>query len=200
MMKRYLVPVTAILAFLLLSVSSCTTSQPFSNSGAPKLQFNGDSITQQAITDINAHYGSTYDVGIYAVGAADTRFMASAIAAEAALAPKIQIINLGGADVVQAEAGTLALADIYGRFDTFATEFPASTCLIFVNLNTHALAAASQAINDHMSSNPTLFPRIVDWNGAWQASYFDSPTDAHPNETGRQEMIALEDAAIATCP
>jgi len=199
-MKKYLVPITAILAVLLLSASSCATSQPFSNSGARRLQFTGDSITQQAAPDINAHYGSTYDVGIYAFSMADTSLMGPAIAAEAALAPQIEIINLGGMDSGYVQGGVRTLADVTGGFDAFASEFPASTCLIFVNLDTRALPAAAQAINDHLSGNPALFPRVVDWNGAWQAGYFPSPGDAHPNETGRQAMIALEDAAIATCP
>jgi hypothetical protein len=126
--------------------------------------------------------------------------MVPALAVEAARAPKIQIIELGGADAIEAQTGTETLADITGRLDMFATEFPASTCLIFVNVNTHAHPATSIAINEHMSSNPALFPRIVDWDGAWQAGYFVTPDNPHPNATGRQAMIALEDAAIATCP
>ncbi|MFN8037520.1 MAG: hypothetical protein U0V73_16490 [Acidimicrobiia bacterium] len=96
--------------------------------------------------------------------------------------------------------GVQSLAQVVARYDAIAKQFPASTCVVFVNLNTHALPPAAQAINDHLRNNPALFPHVVDWDAAWQARYFDAPGDAHPNATGRQAMLALEDAAIATCP
>jgi lysophospholipase L1-like esterase len=207
----------AVVCFLILGAASCSTNQPPLHNGKPIIQFDGDSITVQATADINAHYGTAYDVGINALVGTDTYIEAGEIGVEAAESPKVEIINLGTNDATRVGKTLIGtyngqpfviepaqtLADITGRFDTFATEFPASTCVIFVNVNTHNPSwgpANAQAIDDHLTANPTLFPHVVDWNAAWNASYFNTPDNPHPNETGRQALLALEDAAIASCP
>jgi lysophospholipase L1-like esterase len=197
----------AVVCVLILG-ASCATNQPPLHNGKPIIQFDGDSITFQSTADINAHYGSTYDVGINALVGTDTYIEAGQIGAEAAEAPSVEIINLGTNDANRIDAGPTnlepaqTLADVTGRLDTFATEFPSTTCVIFVNVNTHNPSWSpvnAQAIDDHFAANPTLFAHVVDWNGAWQASYFGTPDNPHPNETGRQALLALEDAAIAGC-
>jgi hypothetical protein len=198
----------AVVCFLILGAASCSTNQPPAHNGKPILQFDGDSITFQSTADINAHYNTTYDVGINALVGTDTYLEAGQIGVEAAEAPAVEVINLGTNDAVRIGAPaiwwepTQTLADIAGRFDTFATEFPASTCVVFVNVNAHNPSwhpTNAQAIDDYLAANPTIFPHVVDWNTAWQPSYFDTPDNPHPNETGRQALLALEDTAIAGC-
>jgi hypothetical protein len=200
-------------AFLLLSASSCSVSQPFISSGTPKLQFVGDSITVQSAADINAHFGGSYNTAIEATTGADTYTQAANVTAEAQLDPAVEIINLGTNDAgrinsawtttINGQLVTIepqqTLADVTGRLDTFAGEFPASTCVVFVTVNAHNPSwapANAQAINDHIRVS---YPHIVDWDAAWQPSYFDKPDNPHPNAAGRQELLALEDQAIADC-
>jgi hypothetical protein len=200
-------------AFLLLSASSCSVSQPFVSSGAPKIQFVGDSITWQSAADINAHYGGSYDTAIEATIGADTYTQAANVAAEAALAPEFEIINLGTNDARRMNAAWTTvvngqtvviepqqtLADVTGRLDAFAAAFPAATCVVFVTVNAHNPSwtpANAQGINDHIRAS---FPHAADWDAAWQPSYFAEPDNPHPNAAGRQALLALEDQAIADC-
>jgi hypothetical protein len=207
----------AVACFLILGAASCNTNQPVSGNGSPTLKFIGDSITVQSTPDINAHYGGTYDIGIHAVLGIDTYLMAHNVTADAESPPAVELINLGTNDALRlgtAITGTKdgqpivieaaqTISDIDGRLDAFATEFPASTCLVFVTVNSHNPSwgpANAQAMNDHLRGDPTLFPHLADWDAAWQASYFDTADTPHPNETGRQALLALEDQAIAGCP
>jgi lysophospholipase L1-like esterase len=199
----------ALLAFFLLSASSCATTQTFTDSGAPKIAFVGDSITVQSTVDINAHYSGSDDVAIHAVVGIDTYFEASTVADDAALAPAVEIINLGTNDARRIGSPWMSgstviepaqtVDDITGRLDTFAAEFPPTTCVVFVTVNTHNPswgAANAQAIDDHIR---VAFPHVADWDAAWSASDFDTPDNPHPNEVGRQALLSLEDAAIAGC-
>jgi hypothetical protein len=200
----------AIVCFLLLSAASCSTRQLFSESGAPKLTFAGDSITVQATDDINAHYGSTYDVGIHATIGYDANISAAAIRNDATVdIPDIEIINLGTNDSARVAEGVpsfgvpITLDSVLGDLDTFATEFPPSTCVIFVNVDAHNPRwgpTQAQTIDDHMAANPVMYPHVVDWNDALVPADFDKPDSPHPNAAGRAEMLSLEDAAVATCP
>jgi hypothetical protein len=205
-MKKLAIAVAAVLL-----LGACDSIfQKFANTGAPKLQFVGDSITIQSAPDINAHYHKHHDVAIDAIGGSVTWLMTGTVAAEAALKPAAEVINLGTNDagsigvpwIVDGQVIMPAqtLADVLGRFDTFAAEFPATTCVVFVTVDTHNpgwAPANAQAINDHIRAS---FAHVADWDAAWQASYFDQPNDPHPNETGRQALLALEDTAIAGCP
>lgn len=209
-----------MMAFLLTTAAQCnpaqsgkySTVQSFSNSGLTKLAFQGDSITFQSTADINAHYGANYDVAIHATVGVDTSMRGDAVAADAAQDPAIEIINLGTNDAVRIGTATPpTIDDVTGRLELFATEFPASTCIIFVNINTHNPdwgPANAQAIDDFFSQNPLIFPHVVPWDAAWQASNFipgkngtaANPDGPHPNETGRQLLLKLEDQAIQGCP
>lgn len=209
MMSRMKTIAVAVGVALLVGAASCSTSQPFSNSGLPKIQFVGDSITHAAAGAINARYGATQDVAIEATIGLDTYFQAPKIADQAALSPDVEVINLGTNDAHRMDEawvlnGTViepqqTLADVTGRLDTFAAEFPASTCVVFVTTNTHNPSwspANALAIDDHIRAS---FPHVADWDVAWQASYFDVPDDPHPNAVGREALLTLVDEAIATC-
>lgn len=208
--------VGAVVCFLLLGASSCTTDQPVTGNGNPKLEVVGDSITVQSTADLNAHFGTTYDVGIHAVFGSDTFIMAPNVRADAATSPTVEIIDLGTNDSARlglAITGTKdgqpiviepaqTIDDIDGRLDSFAAEFPASTCVVFVTVNTHNPSwgpANAQAIDDHLRGDPTLFPHLADWDEAYSPTYFDGSDTPHPNEAGRQALLGLEDAAIASC-
>jgi lysophospholipase L1-like esterase len=200
----------AITCFMLLGASSCSTSQLFSGSGAPKLRFVGDSITYLATDDINAHYGANYDVSIDATVGFDTFLQSPTIHRDATtVVPDIEVIELGTNDAAHIAGGgplfdapPFNMGSVLRRFDTFATEFPPSTCVIFVNVNDHNPSwgrAEAYAIDEHMVMNPEMFPHVVDWNDALVPADFDQPDDPHPNAAGRQAMLSLEDAAIASC-
>lgn len=200
----------AVIAYLLLSASSCSVSQQYVGSGAPKLQFLGDSITVQSANDIDARFGNAFDVAIDAFVGADTYLQAATAAAETANSPAIEVINLGTNDAARMNktwyltSGDVlepaqTLDDITGRLDAFAAEFPASTCVIFVTVNTHDPSWAPEnatAINDHIRAN---FAHVADWDAAWSAEYFARPDDPHPNAAGRAALIDLEEQSLATC-
>jgi hypothetical protein len=202
----------AAVCFLILGASGCATYQSPTGNGKPIIDFVGDSITFQSTADINAHYRTNYDVGIQAVIGIDTYLSQGAVEKQAADAPSVEVINLGTNDanrVGVAITGTRdgqpvtiepaqTIEDIDGRLDAFNAEFPDS-CVVFVTINTHNPTwspANAAAINDHIRAT---FPHVADWDAAYDPSYFDWPDTPHPNETGRQALLALEDATIAGC-
>jgi hypothetical protein len=197
----------ALVCLLVLGAAKCSVAQLPTHSGTPILDFAGDSITVQSSDDINAHYSATYDVGINATVGNDVYLEANNIAAQAADPPSIEVINLGTNDAARITNGTselgepqATLAHTTAALDAFNAEFPSSTCVIFVTVNTHNPTwgpDAAQSINDHIRST---FTNIVDWDAAWSATYFDGTDNPHPNEVGRQALLALEDQAIASCP
>jgi hypothetical protein len=200
-------------AVVLLGASACATLQPFTGSGLPKIQFVGDSITVLSTADINAHYRPSHDVAIDALVGVDTFLMAHDVAGEAALSPAVEVINLGtndasrigipiygtyhGEQILIEPAQTIG--DITSRLDGFEAEFPSTTCVVFVTINTHNPSwgpSDAQKLNDHIRAT---YAHVADWDAAWRSTYFDSADNPHPNETGRQALIALEDRAIAGC-
>lgn len=210
-MKRLVV--LATIAFFIAAAASCQTDQPLVRTGKPTIEFAGDSITVQATPDINAFFGSTHDVGIKAITGIDTFLLASTVATQAADVPDVEVINLGtndaarvGVPVYRTLNGQQVLvepAQTVGndtaRLDAFNAEFP-NSCVVFVTVNTHNPTwgpTNAALINDHIR---TTFAHVADWDAAYSASYFDTADDPHPNATGRAAMLALEDAAIATCP
>ncbi len=65
-----------------------------------------------------------------------------------------------------------------------------------------AAIANVEAINSHIRSMPGIV--VADWDAVLQPSDFDvsngTSSAPHPNETGIQAMLALEDQAISQCP
>lgn len=210
-------------ALLAFSASSCSTGQHtkaavpgridyvrsidqlFGASHKPKLQFLGDSITYLARADINSHYDGRYNVAIDALVGADTYEYRHNVASAARADPRDVIINLGTNDAVRighpwsVEPHGLTLAQVSENLSTFRSEFPASTCVIFVTIDTHDAAwdpVAAGKINAYIRSK---FAHVVDWDGAWSPRYFDQPDDPHPNAAGRRALLSLEDQALAGC-
>src|SRR5262249_16384864 len=60
-----------------------SVSQTYANSGLPRLQFEGDSITYAASQQLNAHFGPRYDVAIDAAIGRDTLLAAKPLFADA---------------------------------------------------------------------------------------------------------------------
>jgi hypothetical protein len=183
-------------AFLVLPAWSCVTVQPIVGDGRPTLQFVGDSITFQSTADINAHYGTTYDVGIWAIVGATTAEAAAEVATEAKNPPGIEIINLGTND---AHRETVAELDgTLVRLTAMRDEFPSSACVVFVTIKDDI---SSWGAANALTINALLrtFPHVADWAAANVPADFDRTDSPHPNETGRQHLLAVEDAAIATC-
>ncbi len=194
--------------------------QGFAGSGAPKIQFEGDSITAFAADDIDAHYGPDYDVAINALVGTTAYEQMGNIAADAAKHPQVAVINLGTNDAGIAVTGrTLVIdgvthqwdpvepvANVEARLDTIAAEF-APACVVFVTIDTQdpsfygstaeSAIANAEDINAHIRSMPGI--EVADWDAILQPSDFDQP-GPHPNEVGRQAMLELEDQAISRCP
>lgn len=182
-----------LVAAIALFASACTP-----------MTFLGDSITAQSTADINAHDGQNYVVTVDAAVGVDTYLWAPHVAAAAATKPHIAIINLGTNDAQRmgtAFPGDPAqtVEEVNARYDQFAAEFPTTTCVIFVTINTHNPSwgpVAAEGLNAHLRT----FAHVVDWDAAWVATDYDVADNPHPNEQGRQHLLALEDAAIAACP
>ena len=180
--------------------------QAFSGSGRPKLQFEGDSIILQARGDIDRRFGGSYDVAVEATVGFDTLLEAKHVAQQARLHPRIEVINLGTNDANRLLTGLSVLESrqtltaVEGRLATFDHEFGPSTCVIFVTVNSHNPSwnpAGARAINAYLRSHAA---HLADWDAAWSAGYFDRPDTPHPNEKGRQALLAVIGRAMAGCP
>ena len=189
----------AVVCFLVVGVASCATNQLPAHDGKPIIDFNGDSVTFQSTADINAHFGTAYAVGINATTGITAIDQWPAIAKQAKDDPAIEVINLGTNDAHDAARGSGETVDqANAALDTYNAEFPHS-CVVFVTIDTHnptwgPIFAA--AINEHLRAT---FPHIADWDAAYSPRDFDRTDTPHPNETGRQALLALEDAAIKGC-
>src|SRR5882724_12041463 len=139
------VHLTSIVVLLLVvSASSCTKTRRYDGSKLARLQFAGDSITFFSTNDINAHYAGRYDVAIDATVGIDTYTIAPDLPAHARSAPAVEIIDLGTNDAnriadprANEPAATQTVAEVNARLDRFNALFPASTCVVFVTVNTH---------------------------------------------------------------
>lgn len=191
----------AIACFLLLGAASCSTDQRAAHDGRPILDFDGDSITFQSTADINAHFGTIYDVGIKAVIGMGAISAAPMTADQAADGPAIEVINFGtndAASIAGQNLGHETVDAVDAALSAYNAEFP-SSCVVFVTVNAHNPSwgpTQAAAIDTYIRST---FPHVADWDAAYDPSYFDGTDTPHPNETGRQALLALEDAAIATC-
>jgi lysophospholipase L1-like esterase len=117
------------------------------------------------------------------------------------LAPDVEIIELGTNDanhiadpLPKQLAGSRTVAQVNARLDLFDALFAASTCVVFVTVNTHNPSwhpRYGRAINDHIRAK---FAHVADWDAAWKASYFAVPDDPHPNAAGRQALITVDAA------
>ncbi len=124
-----------VVATIPLLGASCSVHQAFTNSGLPKIQFVGDSITVLSAPDINAHYGLAYDVAVDAYTGATTYEVQSAVAADAANRPAVVVIDLGtndasaiinGRSVQQGSDPPEPVSAVEARLDQFAADFAAS--------------------------------------------------------------------------
>jgi hypothetical protein len=196
----------AIACFLITAAASCTTQAPAHN-GKPIIEFAGDSITAQSTDDINAHFNPdplnpAWDIGIRALTgekAIDARAAAD-IATQALDLPAVEVINLGtnDANVIAAEGSTETVDQVTAALTAYNAEFPTS-CVVFVTIDTHNPSWGPEPageINDFIRTN---FPHVADWDSALVPEDLLKPDNPHPNESGRQHLLAVEDAAIAGC-
>lgn len=182
-----------------VGVSACAPVVP------PTMRAVGDSITVMSAPDIHARYDATYSVTIGAAIGLDTYLAAPMVAAAAAAKPKVAFIDLGTNDA-QRMGQDFGPGDpaqtpesVNARLDTFAAEFPATTCVVFVTVNTHNPSwgpVAAQAINDHVRT----FAHVADWDAAWNPADYATADNPHPTAAGRQHLLDVEAAAMASCP
>ena len=176
----------------------------------PSIEFFGDSITASASAELRAQFGPRYRVGIVAYGGAPTSWLTNMIAAAAKAPPDVVVINLGTNDAYcrpglcdgnqyYLPRPVFNQVTVDHRLDSFYHAFPARTCVVFVNINTHNPSWGPEnaaLINAHL----VTFPRVVDWDQAWRPSWFYSVDDSHPNAVGRIALAAMIAAKVATCP
>ena len=211
--RRFFVLVGAGLLLFPLLGASCATEQVPSGSGMPVLQFDGDSITVIATSDLNAHYGANYDVGIAAITGWDTYLdgpTKNDIVGQVAEAPRIEVINLGTNDMARIGVGLpslneppQSLADVEANLAGDVAAFPASTCVIVTTINSHDENPTWDSTGSVVTFDNWIratFPHVADWDAAYKDSYFNGLGQPHPNEAGLQALIATYDHAIATCP
>jgi hypothetical protein len=184
-----------VLAVVVLAALSCSPSRPH-------LEFIGDSITALSAREINARFDHRYDVGIHAFIGVTTEGMLEASRAVGGTSPEVVIVNLGTNDVTCTSryftcSGSYSPAKTHANLRRIAASFPSSTCVIFVDLNTHVVRPREAAeLNRFIHAT---FPHVVNWAAAYKPSWFSSPIDPHPDGAGRQELARLEDQAIANC-
>jgi len=204
--------VTGLLVLPLLG-ASCVTTQPPAGTGQPIIQFEGDSITVLATSDIDAHYASDHDVGINALWGWDTWLdgpTSQPILAQVAESPAVEVVNLGTNDIARIGAGWPArgepsgtLADAESRLRGIVDAFGPTTCVVVTTIDSHDENAtwdptgSAAAFDDWIRAT---FAHVADWDAAFDPSYFDTAGQPHPNELGIQALIATYDRAIATCP
>jgi hypothetical protein len=219
--RRIIVAAGALLGTIPLMGASCATLQGYTNSGAPKIQFEGDSITVGETDDINARYGATFDVSIEANVGATAYEKMPGIVTDATHHPQVAVIDLGTNDSLIAITGRTRtvngvtspwdpvepITNVEARLDTIAGEF-APGCVVFVTINTQDPSfygtnvtqgiANAQALNDHIRSMPGI--QVADWDANLTPADFDPSDQTHPNEVGNQAMLALINQAIGRCP
>jgi hypothetical protein len=183
---------------VLLAISALSCSSP----GQPRLQFVGDSITALSAREIHARFDPRYDVGIHAFVGITTAGMLDASRQAASASPKVAIVNLGTNDISCTGRyltcnGAYSPAQTEANLRKIDATFPSSTCVIFVDLNTHVLYPhQAEDLNRFIHAT---FPHVVPWAAAYRRSWFTSDVDPHPNAAGRQELVRLQDQAIARC-
>lgn len=174
------------------------------------LQFFGDSITVKSTDALLAEFSPHFQVGFNALGGATTGWYTRKVAADTHDPPDVVVINLGtndaacqhgrcdGSDGIRARPDFDAQV-VNANFDAFRRGYPASTCVVFVNVSTHNPVWGEQnaaEIDAHLAA----FPRVVDWNRAWQREWFDSLGTPHPNAVGQRALAELIAVQISTCP
>ena len=174
------------------------------------VQFFGDSILAMTTKAILGDLGNDYRLSINAIGGAPTSWFTSLIEQSAKVPPDAAVIELGTNDAYcfddrcDGRDGLIPRANFVGaavnaRLDAFVSAYPASTCVIFVNVSTHNPSWGphnAAAIDAHLAR----FPRVVDWDHAWQPDWFVEADNPHPSASGQQALVELIQVQLATCP
>jgi hypothetical protein len=187
--------VTVALLVLAVLVPACSNDRP-------RLQFLGDSITVLSASQLHQRFDGRFIVDVDAFVGVTTSGMLEQARVAATAHPKVVVINLGTNDVgcTQAElscVGPYSPARTEADLRAIAGAFPSSTCVIFVDLDTHVLYSSRAAdLNRWLHST---FPRVVDWARAYRSSWFSSNIDPHPDTAGRARLVQLIDGAVSAC-
>ncbi|MEO9222777.1 MAG: SGNH/GDSL hydrolase family protein [Mycobacteriaceae bacterium] len=176
----------------------------------PSVQFFGDSILAKATGVILGDLGHRYRLAINSIGGAPTGWFTSVVTHASQNPPDAVVFELGTNDAFcfddrcDGRDGLIPrpnfdAAAVEAQLDAFESAYPVSTCVAFVNVSTHnpgwgPLNAAE--IDAHLAR----YPRVVDWDHAWQSDWFDEPDNPHPNAKGQQALVELIQSQLATCP
>jgi hypothetical protein len=189
----------AVAMFSLLGMSCGATSQPYVGpAGAPKLYVVGDSITYQATDDLNAQFQSAYQVRIDGSSGASSQYMSSRAQAAAASGPDVAVVELGTNDPVPLYGLTLAQSETW--LETIDGWFPLTTCVVFVTPWSGTVSRPPGALAAIDQFERSTFARIADWDAAATPDDYAGGDGIHPNSSGRQHLMQVEAAAVATCP
>jgi len=209
MNKRYLTLLLAPFAAMALMGASCTVNQAFTGlAGAPTIQIEGDSVTVVGTSEINATLQADFQVSIDATEGVTTTTWMNKIAKDAKNDPDVAIIELGTNDatctayVADVCPGPFDPSVVEANYQTIFNDFPSTTCVIFVTLNTHADETqgwnneGDAVLNDYIRAN---FTHVVDWDAAWDPSFYDPSSSVHQNAVGSQALANLEYQAAQSC-
>jgi len=183
-------------------VLMCTSGAAGASIARPSIRFVGDSITAYSAPMLTTYftwagYGSVH---VAAIPGSDTYARQWDVYADAKAAPTVEVINLGTNDTNHITGlSPQAMSDVLHRLRAFGSHalFP-HTCVVFVTVSTHMTSwnPTNAAIID---AQIRAFPHVVDWDAAYQPTYFDSADNVHPNVLGQHVLVHLIANAVAKC-
>lgn len=175
----------------------------------PKLAISGDSITVLATHALVDEFRPNFNISIHARIGISTGGMSSGIAEDARERPDVEIISLGTNDVRCTDARGCGVgfyripqfnaATVETRLDSFAAEFPATTCVVFVTINTHNPSwnpAGARKLNTYLRTKS----HVLDWDAMWKSGYFDEADSPHPNAVGNEVLAKALRHTVDGCP
>lgn len=186
------------------------TAIPFDKSGGakPKLAIRGDSITVRATADLLKEFSGSFNVAIHATTGFVVGQTINGFTLDAAEKPQVEVINLGTNDVRCSKAGgcgtgflkahQFSAVRVDKQLDMIAAKFPATTCIVFVTINTHNPSwnpTGARELNAHIRTKA----HVLDWDAMWKPAY-TALDDPHPNAVGQMALAKALRHTVDGCP
>jgi lysophospholipase L1-like esterase len=194
-----LAPVTALTIALL--TAGCGSGE------GQKVFVIGDSITALEAQELSAQISGAYALDTFGKWGAriDEQIPTAKLVAEGRI--QIVVINLGTNDAIQEHDTAASLASMRQMLDLF----PASTCIVLVNINERMITGAgknvtapAKALNAGFSELAKEYPNVelLDWAKVVEKHLpvtSVAPDTVHPMGPGMRLLVDAEVAAIRDC-
>ena len=174
----------------------------------PKLGFRGDSITVKATPALLKEFSGTFNIAIHATTGFVVDQATRGAALDAEKKPQVEVINLGTNDLTCQKAGGCGTgflrvpqfdaARVNRQLDAIEAKFPATTCVVFVTINTHNPSwnpVGARELNAHIRTKA----HVLDWDAMWKPTY-TAPDDPHPNAVGQMAFATALRHTVEGCP